>query len=465
MEAAQTDVTAELAAFIEDFNADRVPDGVLTQAKFCLIDSIACALGARSTETGQKLLAFAQRQGGPPEAHLWGDFDCVSVPMACWVNSSLSNLLDMDDTFAGFAHIGNAVFPTAIAVGELVGASGREVLTAVVVGYEVAARIGLALWPSPAVEKMYGIQPTWKVFGAVATASNLLNLSQYEIMQAMGLAGTCAPLPMTRLKGHMFPRGWYKNSHGWGAFTGSFWTMLAREGVLGANTILDGDGGFWRIAGSDRCDFETMTRGLGDAFHILEAEFKPYPACRWSHSAIDAFQVILEEQSLNWEDIESIDVTCFKGSELANQHPHDIMDAPFSIPHIFAMVALGKPASVDWLLKENIEDPTARQFAEKIHVATDEEAEQLFADSRGQVLLSNVAVITRFGDRFTRRALYPRGTPHKNPMTEGDLLRKFDVLTSRVLDESARHSVRDALLNLEDVAQISAAIQTLPSGQ
>lgn len=461
METVQKDVTAELAAFIEDFDEKRVPGVVLTQAKFCLIDSIACALGARNTETGQKLLAFAQCQGGLPEAHLWGDSDRVSVPMACWVNSSLSNLLDMDDTFAGFAHIGNAVFPTAIAVGELVGASGLEVLTAIVAGYEVAARIGLALWPSPAVEKLYGIQPTWKVFGAVAAASNLLNLNQYEIMQAMGLAGTCAPLPMTRLKGHMFPRGWYKNSHGWGAFTASFWTLLAREGILGANTILDGDGGFWRIAGSDRCDFTAMTKDLGETFHILDAEFKPYPACRWSHSAIDAFQAILEEEALNREDIESVDVACFKGSELANQYPHDMMDAPFSIPHIFAMVAMGKPASVDWLLQENIEDPTARQFAEKVHVATDKEAEQLFANSHGQVLLSNVGVITRFGDRFTRRVMYPHGTPQKNPMTEDDLLHKFDVLGGRFLDEPERRTIRDVLLNLEEVEQISAVMSAL----
>lgn len=453
--------TEHIAEIICGFRASDVPEAVLTQAGHCLVDSVACALAARETEIGLKLLAAARRQAGAPEATLLGETTLIGAAPAAWANSSLSNLLDMDDTFAGFAHIGNAVIPTALAVGELVGASGRDVLTAIVVGFEVAARIGLAIWPSPEREKLYGIQPTWKVFGAVTAASKLLELNQNEIVQAFGLAGTCAPLPMTRLKGDQFPRGWYKNGHGWGAFTGIFWTLLARDGVPGANTILDGEGGFWRLAGSDRCAWDRLTEGFGQRWHILDVEFKPYPACRWAHSTLDGFGAILAETGLRPDEVESVHVACFKGSELSNRSPREMMDAPFSIPHLLAMVALGKPASVDWMLDESLFDPAVRRFAEKVTVETDAEAEDLFARSHGQILLGKVRVTASDGAVLERRVDFPRGTPGVNPLTEADLMAKFETLASRALDGPARRHAVEQLLGVERLGRIGELTQAL----
>jgi 2-methylcitrate dehydratase PrpD len=265
---------------------------------------------------------------------------------------------------------------------------------------------------------------------------------------------------MSRLKGHLFPKGWFKNNQGYGAMTGTLWTLLAREGFPGAHTVLDGEGDFWRLAGSDRCDYQTIVEGFGKKFHIMGVAFKPYPACRWAHSTIEAFGSIVEDNSLDRDDIETVRVSCFKGAEQSNRHPQDMIDASFSIPHLLAMVALGKPP-VDWLLQENISDPKAQKIAEKVTVETGQEAERLFARSQGKVLLSNVEVRTRAGDTFSCRVLYPKGTPGQKPLTEEDLLQKFDELTYKLITAPARRSVLDLLIHLEEVDHVSEVTSAL----
>jgi 2-methylcitrate dehydratase PrpD len=137
------------------------------------------------------------------------------------------------------------------------------------------------------------------------------------------------------------------------------------------------------------------------------------------------------------------------------------MDAPFSIPHIFAMITQDRPASADWLLQVNIDDPTVQRIAEKVAVTTDEEAEELFANSQGKILLSNVRVETAAGESFTRRVLYPKGTPHHNPMTESDILHKFNILANGTGDAL----LLESLLHLEEVEHISQLMTALAASQ
>ena len=453
--------TEEIAARIANFDYSQIPSEVITQAKNCILDSIACTLGARKTEMGMHLVEFAKQVGGPKEASLLGETTRVNVSMATWANCSVSNLLDMDDTFAGFAHIGNAVIPAALAIAEMTRASGHDLLTAVVIGYEVAARIGLAVWPSPTVDRVKGFQSSWKVFGTVTAAGKLLSLSRDQIVQAFGLAGACAPIPMSRLKGHLTPRGWNKNVHCWGAMTGVFWTLLAKQGFQGVNTILDGDGGFWQMAGSDRCDYEIMTEPI-TRFHIMDNEFKPYSSCRWSHSTVDAFRAILAELPAI-EEIAEIHVACLKGRELSNRYPKNMVEGQFSIPHVLAMVALNRPAGVAWMQADSFSDPVVKRMYEKVTVETDPEAEDLFVESRGGKLLSKVRVKTKSGTILEKRVEYPKGTPGKNPFTQEDFIQKFNSLSVGTFDGTRQRKVLHIISHLEQAKTIDELIATLAS--
>ena len=248
--------TEKVVDFIADSKKEAIPANVIEHAKTFILDTIGCAIGGYCTKPGKEIAAMAKVFSGGGEATVLGDGSKVSAPFACWANSSLANVLDMDDVFAGTAHQANCLIPTALGIGETQKASGLEVIHSIVVGFEVASRIGLYAWPSPEKARTY-FPSTWQVFNAVSVAGKLLGLSKREIYHAFGLAGTVPPVPIDMQKFVERPMGFAKNVFGWTTFTGVFWTLMAQKGSEGTPHILDGDAGFWNIMGSDQHDFET----------------------------------------------------------------------------------------------------------------------------------------------------------------------------------------------------------------
>ena len=155
----------------------------------------------------------------------YSEMEVKSLLRFAWANSSLANVLDMDDVFAGTAHQANCLIPTAFGIGETQKSSGMEVLHAIVLGFELGSRIMMYCWPSPTKARTY-FPSTWQVFGAVTAAGKLLGLSQKELYHAFGLAGTVPPLPIDMQKFVERPMGFSKNVFGWTTFTGIFWTLI-----------------------------------------------------------------------------------------------------------------------------------------------------------------------------------------------------------------------------------------------
>ena len=160
------------------------------------MDSIGCAIGGYATEAGKQIVAQAKEFKGAGEAAIIADGSLVSAPFACWANSSLANVLDMDDVFAGTAHQGNCLVPTALGIGQAMKKSGLDVLRAVILGFEVGSRIIMYCWPSPSKARTY-FPSTWQVFDAVTVTGSLLDLGPKELYHAYGLAGT-VPSPADR---------------------------------------------------------------------------------------------------------------------------------------------------------------------------------------------------------------------------------------------------------------------------
>jgi 2-methylcitrate dehydratase PrpD len=191
--------TEELVDFIIHSKKESLSERVIDHTKMLILDTIGCAVGGFCTEPGKKIVALAKQFSGIGEATLVGDGSKASAPFACWANSSLANILDMDDVFAGTAHQANCLIPTAFGVGEAQNASGLDVIHSIVIGFEVGSRIGLYAWPSPAKARTY-FPSTWQVFDAVAVSGKLLGLGKEELLHAFGLAGTVSPLPVDMLK-------------------------------------------------------------------------------------------------------------------------------------------------------------------------------------------------------------------------------------------------------------------------
>jgi len=454
--------TEKLVDLVVNFEKVRIPKSVVEHTKIILLDTIGCALGGYATEAGKQIVAQAKEFRGAGEATVVGDGSIISAPFACWANSSLANVLDMDDVFAGTAHQANCLVPTALGIGQAMKKSGLEVLRAIILGFEIGSRIMMYCWPSPSKARTY-FPSTWQVFDAVTVAGSLLGLGAKELYHAYGLAGTVAPLPIDMQKFVERPMGFSKNVFGWTTFTGVFWTLMARHGAQGTAHIFDGDAGFWTIMGSDFHDFGRLVEGLGEKYNILDTKYKPYPLCTWGHSSVDAFEAIIRENKISAQAISSINVKTLKRAVdfLASPKMETMYDAQFSLPHAFSMVALSRKPGPEWMTDENIfRNPTAKAIADKVTMQVDPEAEQVFNEERGLAIPTEVEVNTADGKAYRKKMKYSKGTPN-NPFTEEELRDKFKTLASAVLKPGKITQVIETVEEIDKLDDISTLVKQL----
>jgi 2-methylcitrate dehydratase PrpD len=454
--------TEKLVNYIVNAEKKSLPKDVIEHTKTFILDTIGCAIGGYCTKPGKEIVAQAREFSGAGEASLLGDGSTISLPFACWANSTLANLLDMDDVFAGTAHQANCLVPTAFGIGEAQKSSGLDVLHAIVLGFEVGSRIMMYCWPSPARARTY-FPSTWQVFDAVTVAGKLLGLGQTELYHAFGLAGTAPPVPIDMQKFVERPMGLAKNVFGWTTFTGVFWTLMAQKGTKGAARILDGDAGFWAIMGSDQHDFEKLLEGLGEHYNIMDTKFKPYPLCTWGHTSLDAVEKIFEENHIGAQNIASVSVKTLGRAVdfLASPKMESMYDAQFSLPHAVAMLALGEKPGPEWMSEENMfHNREAAAVARKVTMKVDPTAEEIFNEEKGLAIPTAVEVRTVDGKIYQESIKYSKGTPN-NPFKPEELRDKFTTLASSLFSEKRIAEIINAVESLDKLDHISELTQLL----
>ena len=444
--------TETLARYIVEADYDDLPMGVVEKAKQCILDSLACSLGGVRTQTGGIILDLMKHLGGKPEATIFGWAEKTSCVHASFANASIVNILDYDDTYSG--HPGATTIPPAINVAEEIDASGKDLITAIVLGYETSIRICDAIRPSVERKHIHG-HGTWQTFGAVTVASKLLNLNLEETMGALGIAGSNAPVSSvmkTVLNQNGLPT-MVKNNYGIAAEVGVLAARLARSGFSGPHDILDGDNGFWRMCGSDRCDFTRIVRKLGEDYEIMKVSFKPYPSCRFIHSAIDAMLNARRDYELNIDSIDKITLRVPAHTAVwpfTNQRPMNMVEAQFSIPYAIAVAVSGKLPGPEWFTNEALNDPQILRLAAKVTLVSDEQATKAVRSDPSNVLTT--LDVHALGKTHSIKVDIPKGDP-RNPMTEQERKDKFRRLASIVLDSS---SVEEIMRNVENLEKRNA---------
>src|SRR5690606_34654116 len=162
------------------------------------------------------------------------------------------------------------------------------------------------------------------------------------------------------------------------AETGVRAALFASIGWQGQRTILDGENGFWVMAGSDRCNFPRLTDRLGDRWTVCELSFKPYPACRWVHAALEATEWLMAEHDLRADDIVACDVGTFEDVvvNFADRRPAAMIDGEFSLPWTVAVTLAGLPKGERWYAPETLRDPKIHAIVDRISTHIDEEAQR-----------------------------------------------------------------------------------------
>jgi len=455
--------TQTLVDFVVGLKYKDLPSEVVEGAKTCLLDALGCGFGGYKTKLGHVILQQVREMRGAKQATLISDGTKVPCALAAFANSAMINALDYDETFGNIGHPGSTLIPAALAVGEHLRISGRKLIEAIVAAYEVAIRIGTAIQPSQERFKEVYFVGTWHTFGAVAAAGKLLGLDLMKMADAFGIAGATSPLPSGNAWGPR-PQSWVKEPTAWPAYEGVLAAQLANRGFRGNRAVLDGDNGFWRMAGSDRCDFDGMVGGLGTAYRLLAMSFKPYSACRWIHTTLDAVKELVETNTLTPDLIQQILVrtaslhTMNVGSEeqisqqLIDYEPANLVDAEFSTPYAIAMILLGLKPGPKWFDDQTLRDPAVLSLAKRIRVEVDDKADRSFF--KDHKVISTVEILTKDGKKLIARKEHAKGDP-ENPMTKDELVEKFHRLGSQTLSANKTKKLIDFIERIEDAKDIS----------
>lgn len=437
-----TTIQEQMAAFVHDTDYDTLQADARDMAKLCVLDWLGSAYAGKGARPAVAMLLVAESLGGSPEATLLPDGSQSSAYMAALVNAAASHVVEMDDLHkASILHPAAPVIPTALAMAEREGASGQEFLAAVVVGYEVAIRVGEAMGPSH--YQFWHTTGTCGTFGAAAAAGKVLGLSKPELAMALGSAGTQA----AGLWEFLVDGAMSKQLHpAKAAADGLLAALLAEQGFTAASRIFEGEKGFCRAMAKE-FDLSRLTQGLGTApLRILSTSFKAHAACYHIHSAIDAALEIRRKLSPQPADVEQVRIVLYPAALdlLEKVESKDPYAAKFNIPFCVATALVYGQVGLSAFTPDRLGDPKIQEIAQRISLVRDPELGKMYPECWPAI----VEVTTRAGQTHVVRVDFPRGDP-KNPMSQEEVTAKFHNLATPALNQEQRNKTVEACLALE----------------
>ena len=436
--------TRVLARFACELKPGDISLFALETAKRAVLDLLAAAFAGLDVLPVRAVTASAGTIFSKGASTLWFSDKSLTAPGAAYVNSTLASAQDLDDGHRqAMGHPGASVIPAALAVAEETKASGMELLTAIVVGYEVAIRIAAAR-DHEALDTL--ATGRWCGFGAAAVAGRLRGMCPDKLAEAMSIAGVQAP--GLSAAGYSSVMGnSVKEGIAWSTLTALCALAPAERGFTGPLDILDHPDYYFP---------EKIVSGLGKTFAIEQIYFKPYSCCRWIHSAIDALCAMMAEYNLDAEKMTGLDVHLFERALRLNNYPDpdSLEGAQYSIPFCLAVAAVaGKnallPLRPGLLCREEITG-----LARKIQLFEDTALTDLFPET----VPARVTVHTR-NDSYTRLVKHPEGDP-ANPMQWQKIENKLRRLSRPYRDSFDEKKVICAIENIED-GTIDALVDAL----
>ena len=473
-------VTETLAKFIATTTFEDLPDNVIHEVKRNLLDTIGCTLGGLATDIGLETMAFVETVGGTPESTILGTGKKTSCTLAAYANTRMANALDADETFPIPTHFGNAIMGASLALGERKAMSGKELITAYAMGYELASRIGVGMRPPVFLKKKDGpYYPSlagpavFMVFGALGTASKMLNLKADQVRHAIGIAAAGSPISVLGkwAESTVLPTIKYADA-GWCAQLGVTACLLGSIGTTGLDDILDENKHFWPNYGVNDCNFEGVVGNLGQDWYIFDTTYKPWPGCRYVHYPLWLFLKIKEENHLSPEDIERVSIRMGRvasSNRFKNQSPNGPITCQFNHPHTIAMGAFDIEPGPKWYAPYTREDQRIIEFRKRVEVDYDPELDNIDI-TKGKIqwnLPASIEVSSKKGV-FRATTEYTKGDPwtEKTYFTDDELKKKFLIFASSAFSGSEKwldqmHSAADMVFNSEKMTNVSELCDAL----
>lgn len=444
---ATSHISDALAQFVCGYDAAGMPAEVGHRAKLLMLDAVGIAFASTRHEFAHRTLA-GLREFGAGGADLIGLPDKLALRDAVLMNAVLVHGLDYDDTYLpGSVHLTASCVPVALGAGAHRGASGAELLAALVLGLEIDARLGVA-GNGGFLRAGFHATSILGTFACTLLAGRILGLAPRELAMAQGIA-------LSMASGNMQPMqdgSWTKRVHpGWSGVSALTAVMLGKHGFIGPSAAYEGRFGLYpHFLGEHfkNADLGAITRGLGEKWEFPRASIKLYPACHQSHAFMIATRKLAAEHGFKPDDVESILALVAEPAVPLICEPLELKRAPdssygaqFSLPYgIACCIARGR-FGLDELEEPSYTDPALRKLAAKVSYRIDPNSG--FPKFRS----GEVIVRLRDGRELSRReSVLP-----DEPASESEILDKFMVNVEPVMPAARAQKIRDAILNLEKI--------------
>jgi len=438
-------MTDRFARFVETFPYERIPADVVDRTKEILYDGLGALLSATSPryDIGAVLRRFVQETGGTPEAQVFGTDLRTNCATAALVNGTFGYYCDIESHHAGaIMHAIAVVGPAALAVGERMHRSGKDVLAAIVVGIESACRVSYALGGAALYAR--GFHPTCVAgtFGSLAAAARLYGLEGPALRHAFGLAGTetsglLAWVSDDTEHSRPFNMG-LASRHGVSA------AHLASCGFGGPPAIFEGKYPLGH-AFTGQWHEGALFDGLGTTFKVMEIAIKQYACCAFIHPGLDGLLDILQTEGVRAGDIRHITLRYPAGGY------HVIDGNPLRshcAQYVLALAAHKGVVDFNDIRHDRRTDPGIRALSERVDVVGDKELDRTYPD-----LYRSIVEVETSRGRYSRDVSHPKGSPER-PLSRDEVHSKFARLTEDVISARRRGEIAEMVGRFEEVADV-----------
>jgi 2-methylcitrate dehydratase PrpD len=452
--------------FVKNFTRTRyedIPFPAVEAAKREVLDSLATALGGSSKPGVGELVDMVREWGGSEQSTVIAYGLKCPAPNAAQVNGTMIHALDYDDGHqAALVHIGCVAVSTCFAVAERMGkASGKELITAIALGGDFMARLGLASKPGASALSA-GWHPTtlFGYLGSAAMAGKIMGLDEEKMVNAIGLAyhqcgGAGSGVDDGALAKRMGP--------GLAARGGITAALMAERGITGERNSLEGRTGLFNVYMGGDYDRKILTADLGKRFEGINIGDKPYPCCGLTHACIDATLALISRHHIDVEQVR--DITVYGGQSVyalsqppeIKCAPRTIIDAQFSVPWVVATALVRGKVTVDDFTDEAIKRQDILKIARKVTARLEP------AMNRHGVGPGGVIITMQDGTEYTEAVDHCLGSVER-PMTFDDCAVKFRecaACSTRPLPAGTVDKVIEMVARMETLADATDIIRLL----
>jgi 2-methylcitrate dehydratase PrpD len=402
-------LSKELANFAANLKIADIPNDVIARAEDVLVDWFGSAIAGKGSRPVEIITQFAQNMSGYDSSHVGPSEVLISRAssspfLAAMANAAASHVAEQDDVHNGSVfHPATVVFPPALACAQALGASGEEMLTAAVAGYEVGIRVGEFLGRSH--YKVFHTTGTAGTLAAAATVGHLLKLKPEQMLHAFGSAGTQSAGLWEFLRDAADSKQLH-TAHA--ASTGLMSAYIAQAGFTGAQHIMEGKQGMAAGMSSDS-DPSKLVDGLGTRWAIAETSFKYHASCRHTHPAADALLQVMLANKLKPSDIAKVETLVHQGAiDVLGPvtDPATVHQSKFSMGTVLALIAHYQFAGLQEF-DQHFHDDAICLFRDRVTMTLDPEVDGAYP----QRWIGKVKVHLHNGQILDGRVDEPKGDP------------------------------------------------------